>query len=157
MRLPSAVLLTALALSGLVACGGDDPADDAGAPSSTATSEESTSGTSSSPPSSSSQSSGSPGAASPGQVPRPAPGRCEPVPESADGRYVVADAGEVTLRLVDGGLQVDVSSSNGWNTSVDSDDDEADIEFSQGDDELDLEADVEAGRLVIQICADDGD
>ncbi|SDF28180.1 hypothetical protein SAMN05660485_02972 [Blastococcus fimeti] len=154
MRLTPAALLPVLALSVLVACGGDDEPESAGT-SSSPTSEQSS--PTSAPPSASESpdASGSPGAASPGQVPRPQPGTCEPVAESADGRYVVADAGEITLRMEDGNLQLNVSSSNGWSTSVHSENSEADVEFRQGDDELDFEAEIEDGRLVLRICDDD--
>lgn len=157
MRLSPAALLPVLALTFLVACGGDDgDREDATATTSPApTTQESSP---SSPPPSASEPpdpSGSPGAASPGQVPRPQPGTCEPVAESADGRYVVADAGEITLRMEDGTLRLNVSSSNGWSTSVHSENSEADVEFRQGDDELGFEAELEGGRLVLQICADD--
>jgi hypothetical protein len=70
-------------------------------------------------------------------------------------RYVVVDAGEITLRMADGNLQLNVSSSNGWSTSVHSENSEADVEFRQGDDDLDFEAEIEDGRLVLQICDDD--
>lgn len=120
MRLSPAVLLLALALSAPVACGGDEPRDDA-APTSTA----STSA---------------------------APDSCEPVAESPDGEYVVADAGEVTLRMVGSGLTVDVRSTDGWSTSVNSDNAGADIQFNRGDEEIVFEADIEAGRLVLQVC-----
>ncbi len=156
MRLSPAALLPVLALSVLVACGGDDePESAAASTSSSPTSETSSPG--SAPPSApdSPGASGSPGAASPGQVPRPQPGSCEPVAESADGRYVVADAGEITLRMEDGTLRLNVSSSNGWSTSVHSENGEADVEFRQGDDELDFEAELEDGRLVLRICAAD--
>lgn len=156
MRLSPAALLPVLALSVLVACGGDDEPESAAASTSASpTSEESS--PSSAPPSASDSpdASGSPGAASPGQVPRPQPGSCEPVAESPDGRYVVADAGEITLRMEDGALRLNVSSSNGWSTSVHSENSEADVEFRQGDDELDFEAELEGGRLVLRICDDD--
>ncbi len=157
MRLSPAALLPVLALSVLVACGGDDDEreDAAASTSASPTSEE---GSPSSAPPSASDSpdpSGSPGAASPGQVPRPQPGSCEPVAESADGRYVVVDAGEITLRMEEGMLRLNVSSSNGWSTSVHSENSEAEVEFRQGDDELDFEAEIEDGRLVLQICDDD--
>jgi hypothetical protein len=161
MRLSSAAILPVLALSFLAGCGGDDePADAATTTSAPATTEDST--PSSAPPTTSGTPdasgspgpSGSPGAASPGQVPRPAAGTCEPVAESADGRYVVADAGEITLRLENGSLSLNVSSSNGWGTSVSSGGDEADVDFRRGEEELEFEADLEDGRLVIKICAD---
>jgi hypothetical protein len=157
MHLSPAALLTVLALSVLVACGGDDDdrEDTAATTSAAPTSEESSPSSAPSSPSDSPDASGSPGAASPGQVPRPQPGSCEPVAESADGRYVVADAGEITLRMEDGTLRLNVSSSNGWSTSVHSENSEADVEFRQGDDELDFEAELEGGRLVLQICDDD--
>jgi hypothetical protein len=96
------------------------------------------------------------GAASPGQVPRPAPGRCEPVPESADGRYVVADAGEVTLRLEDGAVQLAVSSSDGWRVTAAHSPVMAVVTFTRNDEKLVLEAERVSGRLVIRICDDAG-
>ena len=148
MRLTPAVLLTALVLCGLGACGGDDRAEDAPA----ATSAPVTSSpTSSSPPST-----GTPGETNPGKVLlRPAPGTCEPVPESADGRYVVADAGVVMLRLEDGGVRLDVSSSSGWQTMAANTPIQALVTFTRGSEELVLEAEREGGRLLIQFCAED--
>lgn len=153
MRSFPAVLLPVVVLFALVSCSGSEQPDDAAASTSARPSGQSSPSSApgtSSPPSASDP----PGGASPGQVPRPDPGSCEPVPESSDGRYVVADAGEITLRLGTGALQLEVSSSGGWSTSVDSDDDEADVEFRRGDDELDFRADLENGRLVLQICDD---
>ncbi|WP_040337260.1 hypothetical protein [Candidatus Blastococcus massiliensis] len=153
MRFRPAGLLPVLLLSALVACGGDEPQDDP-EPTATAatTSEESPPTSSPSPPD------GSPGGASPGQVPRPSPGSCQPVAESPDGRYVIPDVGEIELRLEGPGeLTLNVRSSGEWSTSVDSDDDEAEIEFTRGDEEIDFEADVEGGRLVLRICDGDGD
>ena len=149
MRLTPAVLLTALVLCGLVACGGDDRAEDAPA----ATSAPVTSSpTSSSPPST-----GTPGETNPGKVLlRPAPGTCEPVPVSADGRYVVADAGVVMLRLEDGGVRLEVSSSNGWQTMAANTPIQARVTFTRGSEELVLEAEREGGQLLVQVCAGDG-
>ncbi len=154
MRLTPAAVLPVLALSVLVACGGDDePESAAASTSSSPTSEESSPSSAPPSPSDSPDASGSPGEENPGKVPtRPAPGTCEPVPESADGRYLVADAGEITLRMEDGTLRLNVSSSNGWSTSVHSENSKADVEFRRGDDELDFEAELEGGRLVLQIC-----
>jgi hypothetical protein len=87
-------------------------------------------------------------------VPRPAPGTCAPVAESPDGVYEIADAGRITLRMESGSLQLQVSSSNGWGTSVHSGNGEAEVEFRRGEDELDFTAHFEGGRLVLQICAD---
>jgi hypothetical protein len=152
MRLAPTVLLPVLALSALAACGGDDdPRDDRDPTASAATtSEESPPTSSPSPPGTS-----SPGGASPGQVPRPAPDSCQPVAESPDGVYRVADAGQVTLRMQDGVLSLQVNSSAGWTVSSNTTGDEADIEFSRAGEELDFEADLENGRLVLQICSDD--
>lgn len=162
MRPPPAKLLPVLALPVLAVpvlsgCGGDDDPQDAAATSSTAATTPGRSAPGSTDPTTSPSpgATGSPGAASPGQVPRPAPGTCEPVAESADGRYVVADAGEVFLDAQDGGLSVNVSTSNGWGTSVNTDDGGADVEFRRGEDELEFEAELENGVLVIRIC-DDG-
>ncbi|SDF24164.1 hypothetical protein SAMN05660662_1505 [Blastococcus aurantiacus] len=150
MRFSPAVFLPVLALSALVGCGGKEQPDDAAATTTAEPAPES-----SAPGSSSATASDSPGAASPGQVPRPGPDSCEPVAEAPDGVYVVADAGEVILRLEDSGITLDVRSTDGWSTSVDSDEDEADVEFTRGDETIDFEADVEAGRLVIQVCDED--
>jgi hypothetical protein len=76
------------------------------------------------------------------------------VPESADGRYAVADAGEVTLRLEDGSVRLDVSSSSGWGTTAASTPVEAVVTFTRGDEELVLEAEREDGRLLIRVCDD---
>lgn len=157
MRLSPAVLLPVLALWAVVACGGDDGQEDAAATTSASPTTEQGSPTSPAPAAPASPDpSGSPGAASPGQVPRPEPGSCEPVARSADGRYVVADAGEIVLRMADGGLELGVSASNGWGTSVTSGDGEARVEFRRDEEELDFEADLESGRLVIRICAGGG-
>jgi hypothetical protein len=157
MRSLPVVLLPLLALPVLVACGADDEPAQAASTTSAAPSTEGTSPSASpSSPDSSSPPGATdpPGAASPGQVPRPGPGSCEPVAESADGRYVVADAGEVLLRAEHGGLALNVSTSNGWGTSVHSGNGEAEVEFRRGEDELDFTAHFEGGRLVLQICAD---
>ena len=153
MRLLPAVLLTGLVCCGLVAC---DGADDAPAATSAPTSEPGTSSPSA-PTSSSPPSSGVPGGTDPGEVLLPpAPGTCEPVPESADGRYVVADAGVVTLRLEDGSVQLDVSSSEGWGTTAAHTPIQALVTFTRGGEELVLEAEREDGRLLIQVCGDGG-
>lgn len=132
MRLPPAVLVTTIVCLGLVACGGDDRAGDAPAATSAPASE--------------------PGTA----LPRPAPGTCEPLPESADGRYVVADAGEVALRLEDGSVQLDVTRSSGWTSMAANTPIEAVVTFTRSDEELVLEAERKGGRLLIQVCAEDG-
>lgn len=149
MRRPAAVLLTVLALGALGACG-DDEGDDEAAPAPQTRDEEGASTTPGTP-------SNSPGGAQPGQVPRPSPDSCQPVAESPDGVYTLAGIGTVTVRLAESGsgLSVDVESTGGWGTTVDSDDDEADIEFARDGEEVDFEVDVEGGRLVIQVCDDD--
>ena len=139
MRLSPAALLPVLALSVLVACGGDDDEPAAASTSSSPTSGENP-----------------PGAENPGKVlPLPAPGTCEPVTESADGRYVVGEAGVVTLRLEEGEVQLDVSSSNGWGTMAAHTPIQAVVTFTRGDEVLALEAEREDGRLVLRICDDD--
>jgi hypothetical protein len=150
MRRSAAVLLTVLALGALGACSDDDDPDPAASSSSkpTAKSSEPASPSAGTP-------SGSPGQASPGQVPRPEPGTCQPVAESPDGVYQVVDAGTVTLRLQDGGLSLDVRTTGGWSVSSNSSGGDADVEFRRGDEEIDFEADVEGGRLVLQVCDDD--
>ncbi|MGY1751664.1 hypothetical protein [Blastococcus sp. SYSU D01042] len=162
MRPPSAKVLPVLALpvlavSVLAGCGGDDADRQDGAATSTpATTSDKSAPKSTDPTTSPSPgATGSPGAASPGQVPRPAPGTCEPVAESADGRYVVADVGEIELRMEGGSVRLNVSSTGGWGTRVNSDDDGAEVEFRRGEEELDFEADLEGGRVVLQVCDDD--
>jgi hypothetical protein len=159
MRSYPVVLLPLFVLPVLVACSDDDgPGAAATTTSAAPSTEESSPSASPSSPGSSSPpvATDPPGAASPGQVPRPGPGSCEPVAESADGRYVVADAGEVLLSTEGGGLSVNVSTSNGWGTSVRTDDGGADVEFRRGEEELEFEAELENGVLVIRICAGDG-
>jgi hypothetical protein len=160
MRSFPVVLAPLLALPVLVACGdegADDGAVEAAATSAAASAAERSPGPSPSAPGSSPPAATDPpGAASPGKVPRPGPGSCEPVPESPDGRYVVADAGEVTLRLEDGSVRLDVSASDGWGTTAAHTPIEAVVTFTGGGEALVLEAEREDRRLVIRICDDDG-
>jgi hypothetical protein len=80
------------------------------------------------------------------------------VPEAASGVYAVADAGTVTL--VHDGDRIDltdVQPNGDWQTgSIEGDEDEADVEFQRGEEDLDFEADVDDdGRLEIQVCDDE--
>jgi hypothetical protein len=80
------------------------------------------------------------------------------VPEAADGSYTVYEAGTAVVtrdgdRLVLG----EVSAAEGWTSRVDDqEDDEVEIDFRDTAGEvLDLEVEIDDGRLEIQICADD--
>lgn len=155
MRPTPAALLSVLALSLLVACGGGDDNDDGASATSTSSAPASEKKDSSDSPSATPTD--SPGAASPGQVPRPAPGTCQPVAESSDGVYDLGELGEVTLRMDGSTLALDVRSGGGWSTSVDSRDDVAEVEFTRDDEEIDFEGELRGGQLVIQVCEGDGD
>ncbi|WP_432547247.1 hypothetical protein [Kineococcus sp. SYSU DK004] len=160
LALPAAVLLL------LPACGGDDaaaPAGDAvtlspgeqGAdPASPTTSPDDSPGTS---PDSSPE--GAPAAPAAPAGPRPASGTCTDVPVPEDGRYVVADAGSAVVPFTDGRLSLaDVRAAGGWTTEVDvDDDDEVEVEWRRGQERLDLEVELDDGRVTAQLCADDDD
>ncbi|WP_326546708.1 hypothetical protein QGN32_00225 [Mycolicibacterium sp. ND9-15] len=80
--------------------------------------------------------------------------RLEPVP---DGRYQVFDAGSAVVTFADGRLTLEsVTPAEGWTHQVDDEEaDEVEIEFRRGADELDLELEIDNGRLEVKICNDD--
>ena len=89
---------------------------------------------------------------------RPAPDTCLALPEAADGRYTVADAGIVVVtrdgdRLVLG----EITPAEGCTAEeVDTEADEVEVELRNDADELDLEVEVEdGGRLSVVVRADD--
>ncbi|TKJ21526.1 hypothetical protein [Blastococcus sp. CCUG 61487] len=159
MRSSLAALLPLLALPVLVACGGEDGDDGASATtsSSSPTTEKEDSASPSPTPTPSESPSESPDAAGTGQVPRPAPGTCEQVPESPDGVYDLGELGEVTLRTDGSALTFDVRSGGGWATSVNSTPGRAEVEFSRGDEVVDFGADLAGDQLVIEVCDGDAD
>src|SRR5690606_35628303 len=64
------------------------------------------------------------------------------------------DAGDVTLRVEgDRLVLVDVQPSDGWTHRVDEDDDdEIEIDFRDNGREIDFEAEIDDGRLKIDVC-----
>ncbi|OLT43992.1 hypothetical protein BJF85_20855 [Saccharomonospora sp. CUA-673] len=89
--------------------------------------------------------------------PKPAYDDCVDVPPQPSGEYQVYEAGTAQVvregnRLVLRGVQP----SEGWRQSVDSRDrDEVEIEFRKGREQLDLEVELDDGRVEVQICNDD--
>jgi len=151
MRLAPALLVPAVVVCTLVSCSSDDGQAEA-ASTTRAERPPKASSPSSTPPSPS----GSPGEENPGKaLPRPAPGTCQPVAETPDGRYDLGELGEVTLRVDDpGALTFDVRSGGGWSTSVNSTPGQASVRFTRGEDEVELEGEIEGDRGTIQICDD---
>lgn len=170
---PAAVLgVAALALS---ACGGTDSGstvgpvevgtetvpgsattDDAGDGTTSSTTDDSTTDDSTTP------TAGDTGTAeAAGLPPRPERDRCVDVPEATDGVYTVYEAGTATVTVADGRLTlVEVQAADGWTSRVDDEDaDEVQIDFrpdGQGSqDVLDLEVEVDNGRVEVRICNDD--
>jgi hypothetical protein len=93
---------------------------------------------------------------------RPAPGTCVLVQAGAGDQYTVADAGTAVAgregdRLVLG----QVSPAPGWTHEVtdqevtDQEDDEVEIEFRRGGEEVDLEVEIDDGRVEAEVCVDD--
>ncbi|WP_380165060.1 hypothetical protein [Jannaschia sp. R86511] len=96
--------------------------------------------------------------AAPGAPARPAADECVDLPEAADGVYTVYEAGTATVtregdRLVLG----DVVAADGWTPRVDTEDaDEVEVDFRRDDRTvLDLEVEIDDGRVEVQVCADD--
>ncbi|RBY94350.1 hypothetical protein DQ244_03215 [Blastococcus sp. TBT05-19] len=149
MRRSPAVVLVLLAVPLLAGCTDDPPAP--------AEASRSTGSSSAEPsPEPSDEPSPGPSASAPGQVERPAPGTCAAVPESPDGRYSLPGIGTLRLDAEGGGLSIEARSDDGWSINSSSDDDEVDVEFRRGDEDVDVEADLrDDGRLEIQICDDD--
>lgn len=87
----------------------------------------------------------------------PAADECVAVPEPPNGVYAVADAGTVTVTMVDGALVLgDVAPAGGWEAEVvEESDDEVEVELAAGGEQLDLEVEIDDGAVVAQICADD--
>lgn len=93
-----------------------------------------------------------------GYPPRPRPGDCVDIPTADDSRYTVYEAGTAVVtpegdRLVVG----EVAAADGWTARVDDqDDDEVEIDFRRNDEDvLDLEVELDDGRVEVEICADD--
>lgn len=90
-------------------------------------------------------------------VGRPAPGTCSDLAEAADGVYRVADAGEAEVRREGDQLVVgEVRPAEGWTHEVvEAEQHEVEIEFRRGGEEVDLEIEIDDGRLTADLCSDD--
>jgi hypothetical protein len=88
---------------------------------------------------------------------RPARGTCLLVQAGAGDQYTVADAGTAVVgregdRLVLG----QVSPAAGWTHEVtDQEADEVEVEFRRGGEEVDLEVEIDDGRVEAEVCVDD--
>ncbi|HSK61081.1 MAG TPA: hypothetical protein VK935_18720 [Actinomycetospora sp.] len=86
-----------------------------------------------------------------------APDQCVDLPEAQDGVYRVGEAGTATVvregnRLV----LVEHRAADGWVSRVDDlERDEVEIDFRRGGEVLDLEVELDDGRVEVEICADD--
>lgn len=100
-------------------------------------------------------------AAPAGLPPRPERDRCVDLPEAADGVYTVYEAGTATVTATDGRLTlVDVQAGDGWTSRVDDEEGEkVQVDFrpdgQDTQDVLDLEVEVDDGRVQVQVCNDD--
>lgn len=94
------------------------------------------------------------GAAAPA---RPARDQCVRVEPAPDGRYQVFDAGSAVVTFADGRLTLEsVTPADGWTHRVDDQEpEEVEIAFRRGTEELDLEVEIDDGRLEVSICNDD--
>jgi hypothetical protein len=148
-----AVLLTVAVLA-VAGCGGDDEPASAGGPVTLSTP---TAAPTASPAPASGGASAPGVTAVPGLPPRPAPGACVDVPEAPDGRYTVYDAGSVVVRRDGDRLALgEVRTGEGWTSRVDDQDgDSVEVDLRRGDEHLDLEVEVDDGRVEAEICADD--
>lgn len=88
---------------------------------------------------------------------RPARDQCVRIDPAPDGRYQVFDAGSAVVTFADNRLTLEtVTPAEGWTHQVDDEEpDEVEIEFRRGDEQLDLELEVDDGRLEVKICNDD--
>lgn len=95
-----------------------------------------------------------PGAAAPA---RPARDQCVRVDPAPDGRYQVFDAGSAVVTFADGRLTLEsVTAAEGWTHRIDDQEpEEVEIAFRRGGEELDLEVEIDDGRLEVSICNDD--
>lgn len=81
---------------------------------------------------------------------------CERLAERPDGVYAVGDAGEAVLEFDGSTVRVvETRPAEGWTATEDTedDDDEVEVTFSSDDDRsIELEAEVDDGRLEIDVC-----
>ncbi len=137
-----AVCVAAVALV-LGACGNDDAVDDAAQPPPEAARDEPAATTA--PPQR--------GITAPPTGQRQ-PG-CDVLPEAVDGVYPVRDAGEIVVTREGNALWlVETRPAEGWTATGDTEDDADDVEvyFRSGDREIELEAEIDDGRLKVEVC-----
>lgn len=169
-RTASALAALGVAVLTLSACSDPEPAGDPAPVSSASGTDAGTDDTSTSP---SDDTSGTTGTGAPddtasttasdgavaGLPPRPEPDRCATVPEAADGVYTVYEAGTATVTVADGRLVLgEVQAADGWTSRVDdegADEVEIDFRLDGATDVLDLEIEIDDGRVDVQICNDD--
>gem|GEM_PF-3032160 len=156
------VALLALVMFALSACGGnviEQPREQEDAQQEPAASEDNGANDSSSDDGASDGGASDGGASDGGASDDDSGGNGGNVGGSSDGGnevYQVGDAGEVELRIEDGGLVlVEVRPNDGWNFEIDDEDrDEIDIDFRRGDEEWEFEAELDDGALDIEIDRD---
>jgi hypothetical protein len=80
---------------------------------------------------------------------------CERLDERPDGVYAVGDAGEIEIDFDGTTVRVvEARPAEGWTASEDDedDDDEVEVTFSGDDRAIEFEAEVDDGRLEIEVC-----
>ncbi|MQA15833.1 MAG: hypothetical protein GEV09_17245 [Pseudonocardiaceae bacterium] len=80
------------------------------------------------------------------------------VPEARDGVYTVFEAGTAVVRREGDRLVLgEIRTNPGWTSRVDDDgSEEVESDFRRdGEDALDLEVEIDDGRVEAEICADD--
>jgi hypothetical protein len=79
---------------------------------------------------------------------------CERLDERPDGVYAVGDAGEIQVESDGSTVRVlEVRPAEGWTFSEDDqDDDEVEVTFRRDDRAIDFEAELDDGRLHIEVC-----
>lgn len=93
-----------------------------------------------------------------GLPPRPQRGSCVDIPVPADGVYTMYEAGTAVVTFEGGRLVLgEVTAAEGWTARVDDQEpEEVEIDFRRSaDDVLDLEVEVDDGRVEAEICNDD--
>jgi hypothetical protein len=154
---PLSLVVLALVLA---CCGGDGDADPAPTPEETVTetvTEPAQEDTPTTEPDDSDDNGGTQAGAA-GLPPRPARGECVYIDVAGDGRYTVYDAGTAVVRREGQRLVLGrTRAAAGWTATVDDRERrEVEIEFrSDSGEELDLEVEIDDGRVKAEICADD--
>lgn len=79
---------------------------------------------------------------------------CAQLQERPDGVYSAGDAGEIELRTTADGVElVEVRPAEGWQVEDDErDDDEIEVTLREDEREIDVEAAIVDGELVVEVC-----